>query len=159
MAKRSFMFTSESVTEGHPDKVCDGISDVILDAHMKADTSSRVACETLVSTGLVVVAGEITSSASVSYADIVRDKIRRIGYDDPLAGLGVVEGGVTRNERQVRGSRRHEGLDQGRRGAAGQESADHNRGSRPYPGDRLFRRDDRFLYHRNLLVSSWALRW
>jgi len=81
------IFTSESVTEGHPDKVSDGISDAILDAHLKADKHSRVACETLVSTGLVVVAGEITSKGLISYADIVRDKIRRIGYDDPTGGF------------------------------------------------------------------------
>ncbi|MBT3193423.1 MAG: methionine adenosyltransferase [Verrucomicrobia bacterium] len=87
MAKRTSLFTSESVTEGHPDKVSDGISDAILDAHLKQDKKSRVACETLVSTGLVVVAGEITSKGSVPYADIVRDKIRRIGYDDPGAGF------------------------------------------------------------------------
>ncbi len=87
MAKRNSVFTSESVTEGHPDKVSDGISDAILDAHLKADKKSRVACETLVSTGLVVVAGEITSKTSVPYSDIVRDKIRRIGYDDPGAGF------------------------------------------------------------------------
>jgi S-adenosylmethionine synthetase len=87
MAKQSTLFTSESVTEGHPDKVSDGISDAILDAHLKQDNKSRVACETLVSTGLVVVAGEITSKGSVPYADIVRDKIRRIGYDDPSAGF------------------------------------------------------------------------
>jgi S-adenosylmethionine synthetase len=87
MAKHTNIFTSESVTEGHPDKVSDGISDAILDAHLKADKKSRVACETLVSTGLVVVAGEITSKAAVPYADIVRDKIRRIGYDNPAAGF------------------------------------------------------------------------
>jgi len=87
MAKHTNIFTSESVTEGHPDKVSDGISDAILDAHLKADKKSRVACETLVSTGLVVVAGEITSKATIPYADIVRDKIRRIGYDDPGAGF------------------------------------------------------------------------
>jgi len=87
MAKRNFIFTSESVTEGHPDKVSDGISDAILDAHLKGDPLSRVACETLVTTGLVVVAGEITSKATVPYADIVRDKVRRIGYTDPMAGF------------------------------------------------------------------------
>ncbi len=87
MAIRNYMFTSESVTEGHPDKVSDGISDAILDAHLKGDPLSRVACETLVSTGLVVVAGEITSKATVPYADIVRDKVRRIGYTDPMAGF------------------------------------------------------------------------
>lgn len=81
------IFTSESVTEGHPDKVSDGISDAILDAHLKGDPASRVACETLVSTGLVVVAGEITSECHVPYADIARDKIRRIGYTDPMAGF------------------------------------------------------------------------
>ncbi len=87
MAIRNYMFTSESVTEGHPDKVADGISDAILDAHLKGDPLSRVACETLVTTGLVVVAGEITSKATVPYADIVRDKVRRIGYTDPMAGF------------------------------------------------------------------------
>jgi len=87
MTMRNFMFTSESVTEGHPDKVSDGISDAILDAHLKGDPLSRVACETLVSTGLVVVAGEITSKVTVPYADIVRDKVRRIGYTDPMAGF------------------------------------------------------------------------
>jgi S-adenosylmethionine synthetase len=85
--KNHYIFTSESVTEGHPDKVADGISDAILDAHLTGDPRSRVACETLVSTGLVVVAGEITSSAVVPYADIVREKIRKIGYTDPLAGF------------------------------------------------------------------------
>lgn len=85
--KNHYIFTSESVTEGHPDKVSDGISDAILDAHLKGDPHSRVACETLVSTGLVVVAGEITSSSTVPYTDIVREKIRKIGYTDPTAGF------------------------------------------------------------------------
>ena len=85
--KDHYIFTSESVTEGHPDKVSDGISDAILDAHLKGDPASRVACETLVSTGLVVVAGEITSSVAVPYADIVREKVRKIGYTDPTAGF------------------------------------------------------------------------
>ena len=74
------LFTSESVTEGHPDKVSDGISDAILDALIAGDKISRVACETMVTTGLVVVAGEITSFAQVNYADVVRRKIRDIGY-------------------------------------------------------------------------------
>jgi len=87
MAGQKLIFTSESVTEGHPDKMADGISDAILDAHIKGDPRSRVACETLVSTGLVVVAGEITSKTSVPYADLARDKIRRIGYTDPEAGF------------------------------------------------------------------------
>jgi len=86
MADR-IMFTSESVTEGHPDKMADGISDAILDAHLAGDKASRVACETLVSTGLVVIAGEITSRSAVPYVDIVRNKIRKIGYVDPTAGF------------------------------------------------------------------------
>jgi len=87
MAKNRRIFTSESVTEGHPDKVSDGISDSILDALLKQDPKSRVACETLVSTGLAVIAGEITTKATVDYAKIVRDKIRKIGYDDHTAGF------------------------------------------------------------------------
>ncbi len=74
------LFTSESVTEGHPDKVADQISDAVLDAHLAEDPASRVACETLVTTGRVVVAGEITSSASVDVEAVVRETIRRIGY-------------------------------------------------------------------------------
>ncbi len=86
MAKR-YLFTSESVTEGHPDKVADGISDAILDAHLKGDPKSRVACETMVSTGMIVIAGEITSSARVNYADVARAKVQKIGYLDPRAGF------------------------------------------------------------------------
>ena len=81
------LFTSESVTEGHPDKIADGISDCILDDNLRQDKRARVACEILVSTGMVVIAGEITSKAVVNYADIARDKIRRIGYDDPAMGF------------------------------------------------------------------------
>ncbi len=81
------IFTSESVTEGHPDKVADGISDAILDAHLLADSGSRVACETLVSTGLVVIAGEISSQGTIPYADIARKKVHKIGYTDPMAGF------------------------------------------------------------------------
>lgn len=80
MSARSYIFTSESVTEGHPDKICDGVSDAILDALLAQDPDSRVACETLVKTGMAVVAGEITSRAVVNYADVVRRKIRDIGY-------------------------------------------------------------------------------
>lgn len=82
-----YVLTSESVTEGHPDKVSDGISDCVLDANMAKDRTCRVACETLVKTGMVVLAGEITSKAMINYADLVRDKIRRIGYDDPDMGF------------------------------------------------------------------------
>jgi S-adenosylmethionine synthetase len=80
MPTKRHVFTSESVTEGHPDKIADGISDSILDALLAQDPKSRVACETLVNTGLVVIAGEITTDAVVNYADIVREKIRKIGY-------------------------------------------------------------------------------
>ncbi len=83
-----YVFTSESVTEGHPDKVSDGISDCILDALLKQDPDSRVACETLVNTGLCVIAGEITTRAQVNYAELARDKIRRIGYTDSSIGFG-----------------------------------------------------------------------
>ena len=80
------LFTSESVTEGHPDKVADAISDAVLDALLEKDPVARVACETLVTTGLAVIAGEITTSAYVHLPDVVRDTIRRIGYTD--AGFG-----------------------------------------------------------------------
>lgn len=78
-----YFFTSESVSEGHPDKVSDQISDAILDAILAQDPYARVAAETLVTTGLTVLAGEITTSANVNYAKVARDTIRRIGYDDP----------------------------------------------------------------------------
>jgi S-adenosylmethionine synthetase len=80
MSVRDYVFTSESVTEGHPDKVCDGISDAILDAILAQDPKSRVACEALAKTGMIVVAGEITTNAVVNYADIVRKKVCKIGY-------------------------------------------------------------------------------
>jgi len=76
----SYFFTSESVSEGHPDKVCDAISDGILDAIYKEDPNARVACETFVTTGLVLVGGEITTDAYIEVQDIVRDTVRRIGY-------------------------------------------------------------------------------
>jgi S-adenosylmethionine synthetase len=76
----SFLFTSESVTEGHPDKIADQISDAVLDAALSEDPSARVACETLVSTGMVVIAGEITTSARIDYNKVTRDTIREIGY-------------------------------------------------------------------------------
>ncbi|MEO6878852.1 MAG: S-adenosylmethionine synthetase N-terminal domain-containing protein, partial [Gemmatimonadaceae bacterium] len=81
------LFTSESVTEGHPDKVADAISDAILDAIIADDPRARVACETLVTTGLACVAGEITTSTYVPVSDIVRATIARIGYNDPMAGF------------------------------------------------------------------------
>ena len=76
----SYLFTSESVTEGHPDKIADQISDAVLDAALSEDPNARVACETLVTTGLVVVAGEITTSARIDFSRVARDTIREIGY-------------------------------------------------------------------------------
>ncbi len=83
----SFVFTSESVTEGHPDKMCDQISDAVLDALIEDDPMSRVACETLCTTGLVMVAGEISTSAYVDIARIVRDTVKGIGYDNDAYGI------------------------------------------------------------------------
>lgn len=82
MTMQNYLFTSESVSEGHPDKVADQISDAVLDAMLAQDPKSRVACETLVTTGLVVVAGEVTSKASVNIPEVVRRTICDIGYDD-----------------------------------------------------------------------------
>jgi len=82
-----YLFTSESVTMGHPDKMADHISDAILDAMLAQDKKSRVACETLVTTGLVVVAGEITTKAIVDIPTVVRDTIKKIGYTDPEMGF------------------------------------------------------------------------
>src|ERR1700690_2098810 len=79
-SKRSFLFTSESVTEGHPDKIADQISDAVLDGVLTQDAMGRVACETLVTTGLAMVAGEITTSAVLDYSEIVRGVIRDVGY-------------------------------------------------------------------------------
>ena len=83
----SFLFTSESVSEGHPDKVCDQISDAVLDAILKEDKSARVACESLVKNNLVVLAGEITTKASIDFDKVARDVIRAIGYSDEM-GFG-----------------------------------------------------------------------
>jgi S-adenosylmethionine synthetase len=85
--KKSYLFTSESVTEGHPDKMSDQISDGILDAIMADDPNGRVACETLVTTGMVIVAGEITTTCYVDIPKIVRRTIKEIGYDDPKQGF------------------------------------------------------------------------
>jgi S-adenosylmethionine synthetase len=83
--RSEYLFTSESVTEGHPDKVADQISDGVLDAVMREDPYGRVACETLVNTGLVVVSGEISTTATLDVQAIVRDTIRGIGYVDTAA--------------------------------------------------------------------------
>ena len=82
-----YIFTSESVTEGHPDKICDAVSDAILDACMAEDPMSRVACETAMCTGFALVTGEITTKAVIDYQKIVRDTIREIGYDDSSKGF------------------------------------------------------------------------
>ncbi len=87
MSENSFLFTSESVTEGHPDKVADNISDAILDAFMAQDNRCRVACETLVTTGLVFIAGEITANATVDFPQVARDTIKDIGYCSSQMGF------------------------------------------------------------------------
>ncbi len=86
MSNGNFLFTSESVTEGHPDKIADQISDAVLDAILEQDPHGRVACETLVTTGLAVIAGEITTSAKINFKQIVRDTIHEIGYNDASFG-------------------------------------------------------------------------
>src|SRR5215208_5337857 len=92
--KGSHLFTSESVTEGHPDKIADRISDTILDAALADDPMSRVACETLVTTGLVVVAGEITTSTYVDIPTLVREKVSKIGYTRAKFGFDAQTCGV-----------------------------------------------------------------
>jgi S-adenosylmethionine synthetase len=86
LSNAKFLFTSESVTEGHPDKIADQISDAVLDAILEQDPAARVACETLVTTGLAVVAGEITTTAKINYKQIIRDTINEIGYNNAEYG-------------------------------------------------------------------------
>jgi S-adenosylmethionine synthetase len=94
MAKDSFLFTSESVTEGHPDKVCDQISDGVLDKILEKDKKGRVACETFVTVGLVIVGGEITTHAYVDVQDLVREILRDIGYSDSKYGFSYRTCGI-----------------------------------------------------------------
>jgi S-adenosylmethionine synthetase len=94
MSARTFQFSSESVTEGHPDKVADQISDSVLDAALRDDPNSRVACETLITTGLVVVAGEMTTETWVDVRDVVRERIKQIGYTRAKYGFDAETCGV-----------------------------------------------------------------
>jgi S-adenosylmethionine synthetase len=87
MGMTDFIFTSESVSEGHPDKIADQISDAILDAILEQDSRARVACETLITTGMIVMAGEITTNAIVDYPKIARETVREIGYNDSAMGF------------------------------------------------------------------------
>src|SRR5918911_4933481 len=93
-AMRDFIFTSESVTEGHPDKIADQISDSVLDEVLTHDPMGRVACETLITTGLVVVAGEITTSCYVDIPRLVRERVREIGYTRAKFGFDAETCGV-----------------------------------------------------------------
>ena len=100
-SKEKHLFTSESVTEGHPDKLCDQISDAILDAHLAQDPMSRVACECLVTTGSLIIAGEITSRARVDLANVAREVIKEVGYTDAQYGFDYKTCGVlTQVQRQ-----------------------------------------------------------
>src|ERR1700722_19921869 len=86
-AATRYQFTSESVTEGHPDKLCDQVSDAILDAILEQDPRARVACESLAKTGMMVVAGEITTTAKIEFPEIVRQTVKEIGYTDSAMGF------------------------------------------------------------------------
>ena len=94
MANESYLFTSESVTEGHPDKMADQISDAVLDALLEKDANSRVACETLITTGLVIVAGEVTTNGYVDIPAVVRETIQGIGYTRAKFGFDSEVSGV-----------------------------------------------------------------
>ena len=87
MENRKYLFTSESVGEGHPDKICDQISDAVLDACLRDDPESHVACETFTSTGMVLIGGEITTTTYVDFQEIARGVAKKIGYDRPEYGL------------------------------------------------------------------------
>src|SRR5574343_460453 len=91
---RNYLFTSESVSEGHPDKMADQISDSVLDAILAQDPRGRVACETLLTTGLIVVAGEVSTSAKVNMSEIARETVKRIGYDHSDKGFDYKTCGV-----------------------------------------------------------------
>jgi len=105
MNYKKYYLTSESVTEGHPDKVCDFISDSILDACLEQDENSRIAVETFISNGKVIVAGQITSNAIVDIENIVREKLKEVGYDDTRYNMDYktcnVEINITRQSRDI----------------------------------------------------------
>src|SRR4051812_12533803 len=121
----SFLFTSESVSEGHPDKVADQISDAILDAMLAKDPRARVACETLVTTGMAVIAGEVTTECFVDINQLVRDTVQKIGYTDGAMGfdhkscsvlvaLGKQSPDIARGVNEDKGSQKEQGAgDQG----------------------------------------------
>jgi S-adenosylmethionine synthetase len=85
-ASVSFLFTSESVGEGHPDKICDQVSDALLDAHLRQDPFSHVSCQSAAKTGMILVCGDITSRANVNFQNVIRKTIQQIGYDKSAKG-------------------------------------------------------------------------
>ena len=105
MAQGKYLFTSESVSMGHPDKLADQISDGVLDAYLAQDPRSRVACETMVTTGLAVIAGEITSKGTIDYQQVVRQVIRDVGYTDDEMGIAADTCSRRRTTRQRLGWR------------------------------------------------------
>ena len=115
MARDEYLFTSESVTEGHPDKIADQISDAVLDSILAQDPVGRVACETLLTTGLVVVAGEITTSCYVDIPKIARETIKNVGYTRAKFGFDYETCGGHRRHRLAVARHRH-GRGQPRRG-------------------------------------------
>jgi S-adenosylmethionine synthetase len=118
MRSDRFLFTSESVSEGHPDKICDQISDAVLDAILEQDPHSRVACETYVTTGTVVVGGEITTKARINVPNIVRETIKRIGYTDAAMGFDYKTCGIS-NQIQTQSPDIAMGVDTGGAGDQG----------------------------------------
>ena len=100
MTTKNYLFTSESVSEGHPDKMCDQISDAILDLHLQQDPNARVACETLVKTGLVVIAGEINKAKNIDYQKKIREVVCQIGYDNDARDLMAKPGIMVAVEEQ-----------------------------------------------------------